>query len=395
MKKNIFIKAICIVSLHLVLLSCTEPYALQSNSYESALVVEATLTNELKQHEVKISKTFQLGERQNETENGAIVKMHGDNGTVYDFEQTDGIYRATTAFQAAQNVFYHLTIETADGNHYVSDEQKLPATNALENITATKTTVDGVSGVQIAANSFDATNSSKYYRYTFEETYKVIVPNWSPNKLLFTNADVVIIALRDDPQTRVCYSTNSSKYINITSTADLSEDRVSNYPIHFIPQNDNRIANRYSILVKQYVQNYEAFNFYRILKSFSSSENILSQVQPGFIYGNIQCTTNPNEKIIGLFDVATVSERRIFFNYEDLFPGELRPDYIDNCEIFEFDAGCFGITCTANGYHALKSGYLTGKLAYYQNTGNIYKMVKPVCGDCTTFSSNLIPPFWQ
>jgi hypothetical protein len=22
-------------------------------------------------------------------------------------------------------------------------------------------------------------------------------------------------------------------------------------------------------------------------------------------------------------------------------------------------------------------------------------LVKPVCGDCTTFSSNVIPPFWQ
>jgi hypothetical protein len=22
-------------------------------------------------------------------------------------------------------------------------------------------------------------------------------------------------------------------------------------------------------------------------------------------------------------------------------------------------------------------------------------MVKPICGDCTSFSSNIIPPFWQ
>jgi len=377
------------------IVSCTEPYALQSNTYESALVVEAVLTNEAKQHEVKLTKTYRLEENENEVETGAVVKIYGDDGSVQDFEEIDGIYKSTNIFQAIAGVKYKLTIETSNGNNYVSNLETLTTVTPLEEITASAVTNNGVRGVEIAANSYDPLNTSKYYRYTYEETYKVIVPRWSPNKLTFTSDNEIIISLRDDPQTRTCYTTNKSNNIILASTIEMTEDRVTNFPVKFIPQNNYSIANRYSILVKQYVESFNSYNFYRILKSFSNSGNVLSQIQPGFIYGNIQCTNNPNEKVIGIFNVASVSSKRIFFNYEEIFPGELFPDYLDTCDIKEFDSSCFGPSCAANGFYSLKSNYMSGKLVYYASEGVIFKMVKPVCGDCTTFSSNVIPAFWE
>lgn len=377
------------------IVSCTEPYALQSNTYESALVVEAVLTNEAKQHEVKLTKTYRLEENENEVETGAVVKIYGDDGSVQDFEEIDGIYKSTNIFQAIAGVKYKLTIETSNGNNYVSNVETLTTVTPLEEITASAVTNNGVRGVEIAANSYDPLNTSKYYRYTYEETYKVIVPRWSPNKLTFTSDNEIIISLRDDPQTRTCYTTNKSNNIILASTIEMTEDRVTNFPVKFIPQNNYSIANRYSILVKQYVESFNSYNFYRILKSFSNSGNVLSQIQPGFIYGNIQCTNNPNEKVIGIFNVASVSSKRIFFNYEEIFPGELFPDYLDTCDIKEFDSSCFGPSCAANGFYSLKSNYMSGKLVYYASEGVIFKMVKPVCGDCTTFSSNVIPAFWE
>lgn len=395
MKKNISIKSILQLLMIFSIVSCTEPYALQSNTYESALVVEAVLTNEAKQHEVKLTKTYRLEENENEVETGAVVKIYGDDGSVQDFEEIDGIYKSTNIFQAIAGVKYKLTIETSNGNNYVSNVETLTTVTPLEEITASAVTNNGVRGVEIAANSYDPLNTSKYYRYTYEETYKVIVPRWSPNKLTFTSDNEIIISLRDDPQTRTCYTTNKSNNIILASTIEMTEDRVTNFPVKFIPQNNYSIANRYSILVKQYVESFNSYNFYRILKSFSNSGNVLSQIQPGFIYGNIQCTNNPNEKVIGIFNVASVSSKRIFFNYEEIFPGELFPDYLDTCDIKEFDSSCFGPSCAANGFYSLKSNYMSGKLVYYASEGVIFKMVKPVCGDCTTFSSNVIPAFWE
>jgi hypothetical protein len=57
------------------------------------------------------------------------------------------------------------------------------------------------------------------------------------------------------------------------------------------------------------------------LKELSGSDGILSQNQPGFFFGNIKSVENPNEKVIGYFEVSSVSSQRIFFNYEDVFPG--------------------------------------------------------------------------
>lgn len=395
MKKNINIISILQLLLIFSIVSCTEPYALQSNTYESALVVEAVLTNEAKQHEVKLTRTYRLEENDNEVETGAVVKIYGDDGSVQDFEEIDGIYKSINIFQAIAGVKYKLTVETSNGNNYVSNLETLTTTTPLDEVTATAVTNNGERGVEIAVNSYDPLNTSKYYRYTYEETYKVIVPRWSPNKLTFTNDNEIIISLRDDPQTRTCYTTNKSNNIILISTIEMTEDRVTNFPVKFIPQNNYSIANRYSILVKQYVESFNSYNFYRILKSFSNSGNVLSQIQPGFIYGNIQCTNNPNEKVIGIFNVASVSSKRIFFNYEEIFPGELFPDYLDTCDIKEFDSSCFGPSCSANGFYSLKSNYMSGKLVYYASEGVIFKMVKPICGDCTTFSSNIIPAFWE
>ena len=54
--------------LHLLLLliigiytnSCVEPFDIKTITFESALVVEATISNEIKYHEISLSRTFDL-----------------------------------------------------------------------------------------------------------------------------------------------------------------------------------------------------------------------------------------------------------------------------------------------------------------------------------------------
>ena len=399
MKKNSSIKTFLQLLLILSIVSCTEPYILQTSSFESAIVIEAILTNEVKFQEVKLSRSFKLEENESDIESGAVVKVIGTDGSVYDFTEIDGVYKSVVPFQALPDVYYKLNIVTANGNNYVSNIEKLTTNTPLENITAAVAINEGVKGIEIVANSYDPSESSNYYRYTYEETFKVIVPNWSNGQLIFNDAlKTVEVIPRDNPETRVCYTTTKSKEILILSTKEDLEDRVSNFPIRFIAQSDYIIMHRYSILVKQFVQSYDSFNFYKILKSFSSSDNVLSQVQPGFVYGNITCTNNPNEKVIGIFDVASVSEKRIFFSYEDIFPGEIPPLYFDTCDVREFDSSCTGSLaspCGYQGYSGLKYFYDAGTYVFYEKVGVMYRMVSPLCGDCTSFSSNVIPPFWQ
>jgi len=84
----------------LVVNSCTEPYSLETNTYEEALVVEATITNELKKQEITLTKTSRFEDKETKTESGANVFITDNAGNNYDFEEEDGKYVSTVEFQA-------------------------------------------------------------------------------------------------------------------------------------------------------------------------------------------------------------------------------------------------------------------------------------------------------
>lgn len=382
---------------------CTEQYALQTNTFEDALVVEATITNELKKQEIKITRTYRLEEEDNTIETGANVTVTDNENNQYTFELKDSVYVSKSEFQAIPGRKYRLDITTDDGKSYYSTSETLPTVNEIQNVDAAVKTVDNQRGVQITVDSFDPNNTSKYYRYEYEETYKIIAPLWNQDKTILlpplsqgNHKEIGIVAREGESKT--CYSTVKSKDILIASTNFLNEDRMA-YPIRFISDQNYIISHRYSILVKQYILNLESYTFYKTLKKTSGSDNILSQNQPGFFYGNIRSSDNPNEKVIGFFDVSSVSSKRIFFNYADLFPGEPLPPYVNNCEIkiltFCFESinpDCRGGILLSN----IESNQLVYRTSYqYSNPiYTTYEMVPAPCGDCTSFSSNVVPSFW-
>jgi hypothetical protein len=390
MEKKILIPMI-LLAFCLLLAGCAEPYGLQSTDYEEALVVEATITNEMKNQEVKISKTYKLEESGPAFQTGANVYITDDLGNNYDFAEQAGKYVSTSAFSAQTGRTYTLFITTSDGKSYHSSPAAMTTATTIESMTATAANnSDGESGVSIKLNSYDSSGTSKYYRYEYIETFKVIPPYWNTNQLIYSVSDDTFYIVPRTEETRVCYSSQPSNAIIQTSTSDQSEDRVSNFEVRFISQQNYIISYRYSILVKQYVQSLESYSYYETLKKINGSESLLSQVQPGFFNGNIKNTDNPNEKVIGFFDVSSVSERRIFFNYSDLFPDDPIPPYFEDCEIYDYD-----INAPFPSPKDRLIRYIEDQtLRYWAQNGSIYSMVLPQCGDCTSFSSNAIPSFW-
>jgi len=387
-----------LLSLLLLAAGCTEQYALQTTSFEDALVVEATITNELKKQQIRITRTYKLEENGPQPESRAVVYITDESGKQYDFEENDGIYLSADAFAAETGKLYQLHISTQNGKSYTSSTETLTTVNNMQDVKASVKTVKGDRGVSINAMSFDPANSSKYYRYEFEETYKVIAPKWDDERAVlgafdpgtgFSGVSVIPRTI----QNQVCYSTKKSEDIIQTSTNDLSEDRVD-FPVRFISTQNYIISYRYSILVWQYVQNLAAYTFYKTLKNLSGSESILSSNQPGFFYGNLKSEDDPNERIVGFFEVSSVSSKRIYFNYEDLFPGEPLPPYFTECDVREFKY-CFNqnVDPECKGA-ALVSVVGSNSLVHYDSNISYFFMVPPPCGDCTSFSSNIKPAFW-
>ncbi|QLC66421.1 DUF4249 domain-containing protein [Flavobacterium sp. LPB0248] len=405
--KSFIYKISLLFLLVLVASSCTEQYVFQNNDFESALVVEGTITNELKNQTIRLSQVYQLEETGPKLEKGAHVFISDDQGNEYQFEEKDTIYSSITPFKAEPGRKYQLKIRTSVGKNYTSDEQVLTTETKIDNVTATVENVNGQRGVQINVNSFDPANSSKYYRYEYTETYKIIAPMWDNREAIIVDipadpgnpiegtppspASEVIVVRPRNKETKTCFSTKKSNEIILNNTNSLSEDRV-HFPVRFISNQNYIITNRYTIFVKQYVQNLAAYTYYRTLKELSSSGSILSPKQPGFFNGNMRSVENPTEKVIGFFEVSAVSSERIFFNYADLFPNEPLPPYYEtDCNIRDF-LDCIGDPpCAAI---QLRSILKSRELVHFSSSSSSYALVKPACGDCTSFSSNIVPPFW-
>jgi hypothetical protein len=195
---------------------------------------------------------------------------------------------------------------------------------------------------------------------------------------------------------RVCYGTQRSNRIIQALDLNRSRNKISRNLVRFISRDNFIISHRYSILVKQLVQSPDAYSFYRTLNVQSGSEGVFTEIQPGFIEGNISNTNNPNEKVLGYFEVANASQERIFFNYEDFFPDEALPPYVISCSFL----GAPPIVTPA-GTSPLKDAIDSGFFIYVRdNDGEVgqpagpYLTARRACGDCTVLGSNIVPEFW-
>ncbi|WP_411030555.1 DUF4249 domain-containing protein [Spongiimicrobium sp. 3-5] len=396
-KTNNLSKIILILAIGWACQNCTEPFEPKTETFESALVIEATITNELKAHEILLSRTFRFEEDGPITESGASVSITDDTQNTYLFEETaPGTYSATAPFAAEPNREYVLSVTTNDGRAYTSTPTRLTATTQIDNMYAERITNDnGVEGMAIFVDSFDPSGNSQYYRYKYEETYRIIAPRWGPSDLfLDTTVPCGVKIERRQTEERTCYTTDLSNSIIITSTNSFTEDRVTRFPVRFINRNNYIMSHRYTILVKQFVQSPEAFTFFETLRDFSGSESLFSETQPGFFAGNVTSVDNRDEKVLGYFDIASVVERRLFFNYADFFPGEDLPPYIDPCNdsappLVSRSGSCVLSVFVANN----QIRYLTSNDDAGLGEGP-HKVVPRVCGDCTVLGAIEVPEFW-
>jgi len=381
---------------------CIESFNAEFVDFVSAIVVEATITDEMKQQQVFLTRTFEFGEVPSAEFNANVRVVAGD--VTYNFEETErGVYVSTQEFAAQPNTTYQLQISAQDGRTYRSDEIMFPAITQTYEVRAERiTNDDGEDGIAILVDSFDPTGSSSNYRYTYEEAYRIIAPEWRPVELVpdlgpeaaQDGCDMITIPKQIDD--RICYATVLSNSIIQTNTSDLEEDRVSNFMVRFINRNNYIISHRYSILVRQFVQSNTAFAFYETLAQFSASESLFSETQPGFLEGNVYSDQNRDEKVLGFFDVASVKEQRIFFNYTDLYPNEPLPPYAEPCTITSIplrfpDGGC-RLRPAIEEFNSLR--FLSDNNNPDPLSEGPFFTVPRACGDCTALGELEVPEFW-
>ena len=390
-------------ALLMVVYSCVEEIdIIEEVNFEDALVIEANITDELKEQMIAMSRSYRFEDEGANPETNAKVSVSANEDKVYAFTESSsspGLYVSDEVFRAEPGVDYRLIVTTSQGDSYTTRPVQLPQASKIDRVYGSREVNSiGTELLVIKVDSYDPTRSSNYYRYEYEETYKIIAPNWVNREFVILQDEYGNDLAFPGFETRSldeleCYNTDISNSIIQTSTTELSEDRVSGFPVRNITTDNAILSHRYSILVRQYVQSLEAFSYYDLLNQLSASGNALTQIQPGFIESNIFSTTDRDEKVLGFFDVSSVTEERIFFNYEDFFPGEPLPPYFVSCRI-----SAPPIATPAGT--PLKDAIQAGLVKYFQDHqppeqfSGPFDVVPTPCGDCTALGQTDPPEFW-
>lgn len=415
-----------LVAMFMALASCIEPFEAETLTFENVLVIDARITDELKQHEVILRRTYPFENADFEVERNAIVQINDDSGATYDFQETQaGNYRSTSTFAAQIDTGYTLSITTADGKSYVSETVMTPQgigiTEAKAEIGFDDEEKEGLS-VQIKNES--ANTEPKYFRYEYEETYKIVAPFYNPfefdviDSLFFQEGDNDPLDIDIKPRvdaSQFCYGTAKSQDLILRDSERNAGNAAGRFEVRFLENNDFKIAHRYSILIKQFNLSADSYSYYSTLSDFTSDESVFTDIQPGFLEGNI--TAQDSEEIVlGYFEIAAVHSERLFFDYVDFYPDRALPPYIINCELttapqllaFVPHVGPEFVVDEADVVSPLLDGIQAGLIAFHEVNEDYeapvgdglveglgpYFVKATGCIDCREFGSNVKPDFW-
>ena len=378
-------KIVIIIFSLIVVYGCKEIYNPDIISPDTGyLVVEGFINSGSSGTTIKLSRTKKLNDRGAViAENNAKVYVESDKNEVFTLLPYSGGTYAISSLSLNPVNKYRVKIITANGSEYVSDFTNVKTTPAIDSVAWKKEN----GGIQIFIHSHDETNNTHFYQWKYTETWEF--------HSTFTNALVYIT----DPITNgimkvgykfahkgidwsiyQCWQSFSSSNLLLGSTEKLAKDVVY-MPVTFVEKGSIKMAELYSIEVQQFALSAAAYRFYLQMKKNTEQLGSIFDAQPSDMKGNINCTTNPSEIVIGYVEVSQQQSKRIFIARQW--------NYSNNCQSILIDNNKDSIAKYGGGLLPTYPEALSA-------SGEIisFNASRTTCVDCTLTGTNVKPSFW-
>jgi hypothetical protein len=290
--------------------SCLDPFTPHETTQDlKYLVVEGFLNSSVDSCIITLTRTIPTaGPATIPAEKGAQVTLVDEDGSSISLQETKpGLYKAG-GFTINPLKKYKLAISTSDLKSYTSDLVPVVVTPPIDSVSWKRTST----GVSISVTTHDSTNNSRFYSWKYAET-------WQYHSRYFSSLDIsnkTVIRRTDDIYD--CWTTLNSSDILISSSTQLSRDIISDFLLIAIDWPSIKLETKYSILVDQRAISQDEFNYLSLLKKNTENLGTLFDPLPSAIHGNLHCTTNPSELVIGYFGAGGVTTQRIFIAREDI-----------------------------------------------------------------------------
>jgi hypothetical protein len=318
--------------------SCIDPYIPDLKNYKSLLVVEGLITNENNSYKIKLCRTTRQEDAAPEMiTDASVFVIDGDGEKTHLQNCGDGYYKTdSTLFTGAVGKKYILQILTSDEKEYRSEVcTMLPVTGIDKLYYENGEEISGnegesFTGLKILLNSEEIQGMNQYFRWTYEEVWKIIME--SPHRYEYVKINDTTFTFRSVPFLKdECWKNNQSVEIITNSIQPGEPNYINKQEINFVaPVKSDRLTMQYSILVKQYSVSKKEYDFWNNLRKVNEAGGDIFDSQPYTVASNIYNVNDTSEMVLGYFEVSAISQKRMYITAHELDPLNI-PHYRTNC----------------------------------------------------------------
>ncbi|RZL08283.1 MAG: DUF4249 domain-containing protein, partial [Hymenobacter sp.] len=290
---------------------CVEPYAPDVVATPASYLVVDGFINGNGRTRIQLSRTINVAAATAPpAEKGAKIFIVDDAGARYALtEKTSGAYQSDS-LQLSPARRYQLRFTTAAGAAYESEQIVLKLTPPIDKL-GWNVNDDQV---QLLLSTHDATGQARYYRWGVAETWEF---NSAYQSYLEYNRVLDDIVDRTTP-IYTCWHTNRLSSIKQSSSAQLSQDALTDVELLHFPRKDERFKIRYSLFVSQVAETKEEFAYYELLRKNTEAVGTVNDPLPVQLTGNVHRVDNAQEPVLGYVGAYTVQQKRIFITRAEL-----------------------------------------------------------------------------
>ena len=319
-----WMKLAFLLPLYFILHSCLEPFsATVGDDATNLLVVDGLISNENAAHKVILTRSLSNIDQEIIPVTGALVIIEDDLGNKTELaENEDGIYETDpNTFQGVPGRTYQLYIKTQERKVYQSEPCFMQPPSEIDEVYYSPgNNPDSISnrkytGLGIFVSGHAETEEIEYLRWAFEEDWKFRVP--------FGHDEVPAPdgSLQPVVPKRYCWKSAVSSKILLHAFSNQTQQKVEAKELYFIDsENTDKLNLRYSTIIKQYSISKDEYDFWRKLDQSNSDVSNIFGEQPYTIKGNIKNIDNPDENVLGYFQVAGVATKRMYIDNSEIRP---------------------------------------------------------------------------
>lgn len=311
MKKTLY-TVLCLMVGVFTLSGCVEEYEADISSEDSnLLVVEGTICSS-KLNKFYLSRAQALNSYTPRMVAGAIVTVHGTDGSEYR-AQANGDHYACWIDSLSPEVEYYLHIE-ADGEIYESDPQRPLRTEKIADVRGGQLTPETID-VFITPDDPLERDQANYYSWTYDETWEVrpvckTAMYFDPERREPVFEDIYHFPIRG-------WLDATSSTVMVGASTNYDGQHIQGLKLYGISPNDSRIFYRYSGLVHQRAISKAEYEYELARRQAGSEMGGLFTPQPSALPTNIHCLSS-RKHVIGFVGCSlNTSEYRFFLNGEE------------------------------------------------------------------------------